>query len=103
MFVLIILLQFKVYVEQTPSTKCMECRSDLLTCCWSLMKCYKLQLMRSFFTNYAAGGKPGPTAAQVSPAVIQFISELSVAFNDLLLLNCLTNYLSEEKKVDGNQ
>ena len=103
MFVLI-LFEFKVYVEQSPSTKCMECRSDLLTCCWSLMKCYKLKLMRSFFTNYEAGGKPRPTAAQVSPAVIQFIStRLSVAFNDLLLLNCLTNYLSEEKKVDGNQ
>ena len=70
--------------------------------------------MRSFFANYEAGGKQAqaqgvsgqdqPTAAQVSPAVIQFISaRFSVAFNDLLLRNYLTNYLSQEKKVDGNQ
>ena len=67
--------------------------------------------MRSFFTNYELEVWPGcarPERAHRSAALtwgykVDIAAQLSVAFNDLLLLSYLTNYLSEEKKVDGNQ
>ena len=60
--------------------------------------------MRSFFTNYEAGGLASPPQRRSHLRSFSlYLSSQSVAFNDLLLLNCLTNYLSEEKKVDGNQ
>ena len=60
--------------------------------------------MRSFFTNYEAGGLASPPQRRSHLRLYSLYQlSFSVAFNDLLLLHYLTNYLSQEKKVDGNQ